>query len=179
MPTSDGETTESLLIITGSMGAGKSTVMAEASDLLVQRGIVHAAIDMDALALAYLPASARNDDLMYKNLASVVQNFANAGVSRFLVARAIERREDLELCRKILPATNTLVCRLLASVGTMQQRIREREIGILQKDFVARVETLNDILDLAKLEDFTLSNENRSLTVVAMEMLVKAGWIPN
>jgi len=168
------------LILTGSMGAGKSTVMAEASDLLAQRQIVHAAIDMDALGLACIPsAHAKNDDLMYANLASVVRNFTIAGVSRFLVARAIERREDLELCREIIPTTDAVVCRLIASVGTMQQRIREREIGILQNKFVARVQTLNDTLDLAKLEDFTISNENRSLTAVAMEMLVKAGWISN
>ena len=33
------------------------------------------------------------------------------------------------------------------------------------------------ILDRAQLEGFTVTNENRSLTDVALEMLVKAGWI--
>jgi len=36
---------------------------------------------------------------------------------------------------------------------------------------------LNVILDRARLEDFAVANENRSLTDVALEMLVKAGWI--
>jgi predicted ATP-binding protein involved in virulence len=44
-----GAITESLLIITGTMGAGKTTVLGEASDILALRGIVHAAIDLDAL----------------------------------------------------------------------------------------------------------------------------------
>ena len=39
----------SLLIVTGTMGAGKSTVLGEASDILAGRGLVHAAIDVDAL----------------------------------------------------------------------------------------------------------------------------------
>jgi predicted ATP-binding protein involved in virulence len=34
MPRSDGELTESLLIITGAMGAGKTAVLGEASDAL-------------------------------------------------------------------------------------------------------------------------------------------------
>jgi hypothetical protein len=33
------------------------------------------------------------------------------------------------------------------------------------------------MLDLARLEDFVVINENRSLSDVAQEMLVKAGWI--
>jgi hypothetical protein len=37
------------------MGAGKSTVLAGASDILARRGAVHAAIDLDALGLAYPP----------------------------------------------------------------------------------------------------------------------------
>jgi hypothetical protein len=50
-------------------------------------------------------------------------------------------------------------------------------LGILQPEYVARVEKLNSILDRAQLEDFTVVNENRPLTDVALEMLVKAGWI--
>ena len=48
---------ESLLIITGTMGAGKTSVLGEASDILALRGIAHAAIDLDALGLAHLPSA--------------------------------------------------------------------------------------------------------------------------
>ena len=67
-----------LLIITGSMGAGKTSVLGEASDLLVRRQIAHAAIDVDALGLAYLPAATRSDDAMYSNLRSVWHCFRGA-----------------------------------------------------------------------------------------------------
>jgi hypothetical protein len=46
-----------------------------------------------------------------------------------------------------------------------------------QLEYVARVEKLNVILDRARLEDFTIKNENRSLTEVAQEMLAKAAWL--
>ena len=168
---------ESLLIITGSMGAGKTSVLAEASDILTLRHIVHAAIDLDALSLAHLPSAASTDGVMYRNLQSVCENYAALGVTRVLVARAMETRAELELCRSAVSAQNTAVCRLTASLSEMQQRVRNRESGILQQQFVDRVAILNAILDRARLEDFTVINENRCINDMAHEMLIKAGWI--
>jgi hypothetical protein len=173
------EETESLLIITGTMGAGKTTVLGEASDILALGHIAHAAIDLDALGLAHLPSAASNDDVMHRNLQSVCKNYASLGVRRFLLARAMEDRAELELCRGVVSATNTVICRLTASIETMQQRVKMRELGVLQREYVARVAKLNVILDRARLEDFTVTSESRSLTDVAHEMLVKAGWISN
>ena len=65
-----------MLIITGTMGAAKTTVMAEASGILALRHVVHAAIELDALRLAHLPSSARNDGVIYGNLDSVSKNYA-------------------------------------------------------------------------------------------------------
>ncbi len=172
-----GGFTESLLIITGTMGAGKTAVLGEASDILAQRRIVHAAIDLDAFGLAYLPSAARSDGVMYDNLRSICGNYAALGVQRFLVARAIEDSAQLELCRDIIPAVNTAVCRLTASIETMKRRVQERDLGISQAEYVARVAQLSVILDRARLEDFAVTNENRSLTDVALEMLAKAKWI--
>jgi hypothetical protein len=169
---------ESLLIITGTMGAGKTSVMGEASDILALQGIAHAAIDLDGLGLAHLP-SAGNDGVMYGNLRSVCENYASFGVRRLLVARAIEDRAELELCSDVVSASTVVVCRLIASMETMEQRVRLRESGISQRDYVARVAELNTILDRAQLENFTVTNENRPLTDVARELLVKAGWISN
>jgi len=159
------------------MGAGKTAVLAEASDILGQRQVVHAAIDLDALGMAHLPFAARSDGVMYDNLRSICRNYAALGVHRFLVARAIEAGAQLKLCREIIPAAHTIVCRLTASIETMQRRVQIRDSGISQKESVARVAKLNDILDRSRLEDFAVANEDRSLTEVALEMLVRAGWI--
>jgi hypothetical protein len=175
----NGAVTESLLIITGAMGAGKTSVLGEASDILALRHIAHAAIDLDALGLAHLPSAASNDGVMYRNLQSVCKNYASLGVSRLLLARAMEDRAELELCRDVISATNTVVCRLTASIEAMQQRVKMRESGVSQRKYVARVAKLNAILDRARLEDFIVTSENRSLTEVALEMLVNAGWISN
>jgi hypothetical protein len=134
-----------LLIITGTMGAGKSAVLAEASDILAQRRIVHAAIDLDVLGLAHLPNATPSDRVMYDNLRSVVSNYAALGVQRFLVARAIENEAQLQLCRDIIPAANIVVCRLSASIEAMERRVQLRESGILQSEYVARVAKLQEM----------------------------------
>jgi phosphosulfolactate synthase (CoM biosynthesis protein A) len=165
------------LIVTGTMGAGKTAVLTEASDILSRRGIVHAAIDLDALGVAHLSGTAPSDTVMYENLRSIGRNYAALGVQRFIVARAIEGGAQLKLLRDMIPTVRTTVCRLTASLEMMERRVEMRELGISQRELVARVAKLHEILDRARLEDFTVANENRALTEVALEMLVRAGWI--
>src|ERR1700685_3128544 len=56
-------------------------------------------------------------------------------------------------------------------------RVQRREMGVKHREYIARSATLHAILDTARLEDFTISMENRSPTDVANEMLLKAGWV--
>ena len=159
------------------MGSGKTTVLFEASDLLTVQNIPHAAIDLDAFGTVYLPSSVDTKPLMYRNLRSVWENYAQVGLTRLLLARAIEDRSELEYCRNAVSRSKVVICRLTASIKTMQDRVQSRELGSLQQSFVARVTELNAILDRAHLEDFLLLNENRPVTDVANEMLVRAGWL--
>lgn len=82
------------------MGAGKTSVLGEASDILRLRNVAHAAVDLDTLGLAYLPSGDTNA-VMYRNLDSVCKNYAALGVKRLLLARAIEDHAELELCRGV------------------------------------------------------------------------------
>jgi hypothetical protein len=168
---------DAVLIITGSMGSGKTAVLFEASDILAARNIPHAAIDLDALGTAHLPPGVQDKELIYRNLRSVCENYADVGLKRLLLARAMENREELGCCREAVKARNVAVCRLTASIQTMQVRVRSREVGALQDSLVRRVAELNAILDRARLEDFALNNENRSVTDTALEMLTRSGWL--
>ena len=114
------------------MGSGKTTVLSEASDLLTARNIPHASIDVDALGTAPLLPTLQNHHLMYQNLQSVWENYAQAGVTRLLLARAIEDRAELEQCRNAVSGAKIIICRLTASLKTMQHRVQTREIGTLQ-----------------------------------------------
>jgi cytidylate kinase len=166
-----------LLIITGSMGSGKTAVMAEASDILALRSIPHAAIDLDMLGLAHLPTGAENGDVMHRNLQAVAQNYAAVGVDRILLARAIENQAELERCLSAVGAKEVVVCRLTAPLETMQQRIESRELGVCRGKYIQHVTTLNDALDRAQLENFVVTNEGRPLTEVAKEVFERAHWL--
>ncbi len=76
-----------------------------------------------------------------------------------------------------MAGADVVVCRLTAGLDTMQRRIRIREPGMHQERFVARSRTLDDALERAKLEHFTVVNDGRTITEVAREVLVRAGWI--
>ena len=114
---------------------------------------------------------------MYGNVRSVVQNYAALGIDRFLLARAIESLAELETCRNAVSAQEVTVCRVLARIETMEQRVRNRETGPRREEYVARVSKLNTILDGAAIESFSVTNEDRPQAHSAREMLIKAGWI--
>lgn len=165
-----------VIVITGTMGSGKTTVLAEASDLLKARGIRHAAIDLDALAIAYVPDDPLTD-VAYRNLAAIWTNYAALGITRLLLAAAIENIDELSRIRAVLPAPQIAICRLIATLETMRRRVSVREPGMLHDTLVARVSALDTILDRAALEDFSLTNDGCSVTDVAIELLTRAGWI--
>ena len=159
----------SVLVLSGSMGSGKTTVLGEASDLLAAADIEHAAIDADGLSIGHL-----REDLTARNLAAVWSNYAAAGVTRLILAEAIDGPEKLARIRDAVPGAEIVVCRLRARIETMQQRVRLREPGMRQDEFVRRVAELDRSLIL---ENFTVDNDGRDVTAVAREVLTRARWL--
>ncbi|HUP47777.1 MAG TPA: hypothetical protein VNA04_03205, partial [Thermoanaerobaculia bacterium] len=158
-----------VLVISGSMGSGKTTVMTEASDILTAAGIAHAAIDADLLGIVHLPESS-SANLALQNLAAVWRNYAAAGVTRLLLASAVESAADRDALLRAIPGAHITICRLRAAVSTMQERVRRREPGMLQQKLVDRVAELEAILDSTGLAGFSVANEDRPVTAVAREI---------
>ena len=89
-----------VLVITGSMGSGKTTMIGEVSDLLARCGVRHAALDIDAFGNAHDPDGSIDLAAMaYQNLSAAVRNYRAAGVSTFVMAGAIESRDELAQLR--------------------------------------------------------------------------------
>jgi hypothetical protein len=165
-----------VLVISGGMGSGKTSVLVEASDLLRAADVPHAAIDFDMLAFGHWPSSAP-DDVAYRNLGAVWNTFAATGVERLLISEAVDSANTLDHVRASIPSATVMVCRLRASIHTMRERVWQREFGMLQQQFVDRVEEVEAAIDAAGLEDFSVSNDGRSITDVAREVLERAGWL--
>jgi hypothetical protein len=168
-----------VLIISGSLGSGKTTVLGEASDLLIERQVRHAAIDLDGLAIAWPPVhdAPYNHWIMLQNLSSVWANYAREGVDRLLSASVVESREELAGYERAIPGAQIQVARLVASPETMLARLRIREPGAIQATMLARAPVLAELLEREAPDDFVVNNEDREVGAVAQELLVKAGWI--
>ena len=62
------------------MGAGKTTVMGELSDLLAARGLRHVAIDLDAISLQQVPEPL-SSEIQFGSLAALWPGTASARAS--------------------------------------------------------------------------------------------------
>ena len=160
------------------MGTGKTTVLFEASDLLSEAGIAHAAIDLDCLAVMHPQRGPHGQRLAFTNLAVVWPNYAVAGAERLIVAGVVEDRADLDKFRAAVPGAQPIVCRLIAPLSLMHERLRIREPGMFLNQALARAEELADILSRASVEDFAVDNgPGRSIGTVAREVLSLASWL--
>lgn len=157
------------------MGSGKTTVMGEASDLLREMSIPHAAIDLDAVSIHLFPDTTTKDTDL-RNAAALYANCVAAGVDKILVAAAIENAQSLDGLTRAFSGASVIVCRLTASHETMAARLRVREPGMRQAEFIERSRTLEQRLTDAALEHFRVSNDGRDITAVAREVLERAGW---
>lgn len=181
-----------VLLITGPLGVGKTTVVDAVAERLRAAGVAFAAVDLDALSWAYPPAS--DDDqyrsgLMFRNLASVWHNFRDAGASRLVCARVVESRGELDRYRAAIPDAAISVARLRASDETLQARLSRR---LARRDLIegqdgvnerarrerraARSRELAELMDRQHLEDVLVETDGRDVDAIAREVLQGAGW---
>jgi len=165
-----------LLIVSGTVGVGKSAVLDEIHNVLCSADFPHACIDIDALGLSWPIRGEFNQTRMVENLRCLWANFSAAGARRLAIAGVVERAKDLAAYQQAVPGAQVTLCRLLASETTRLTRLQRREIGAGFEWHVRRTTELEAILDSAALHDFTVLNEDRTVCDVALEVLRRAGW---
>src|SRR5688500_7617641 len=85
------------LIVTGPMGAGKSTAADAVSDALRAAGVPHGFVDLDAFTCyPAAPDDPFRQRLALANLAAVWPNFAASGARYLVLARVVESRAELD-----------------------------------------------------------------------------------
>lgn len=165
------------LLLTGTVGSGKTTIGGECSDALTARQVGNAFVDLDGLIWQWPSTSKWNNDLMFENLASVWPNFAAHGSTHLVLARVLEDPTDLDRYREVVPDAEITVCRLVAPEGERIARLHRRmRPGPLLDWHLDRTIELHDILERAAFEDFVAVND-RVVREVALEVLTKAGWL--
>ena len=166
-----------MLLLTGPVGAGKSTVASAAAYLLREAGVPHAAVDLATIAMAWpVPDDPWNERLAHRNLACMWANFQRAGADRLLLARVLEARSLLRHVVTAVPGAKVTVVRLRAPLAVLQARIRAREAGDPSWFLGAAAHTAQ-VLEQAGVEDHLVDCANRPVLEVAQEVLHLAGWL--
>jgi hypothetical protein len=178
--TNEGQATAKpvpVLLITGPVGVGKSTIAAQAAWLLRQANVPHALVDLDAIEICWpIPADDPwNERLSHRNLACMWANFREAGAERLLLVRVLEDRSLLRHVAEAVPGADVTVVRLRARLAVLQTR-RSREAGDPSWFLGAAAHTA-EVFEQAHIEDYLIDNEDRPVTVVAAELLRQTGWL--
>jgi AAA domain len=167
-----------VLLITGPVGVGKSTVAAEAARLLREANVPHALVDLAWIEQCWpVPADDPwNERLTHRNLACMWANFRQAGADRLLLVRVLEARSLLRYVVEAVPGAEVTVVRLRAPLAVLRARIRSREASDPSWFLGAATHTA-EVLERAGVEDHLVDNEDRPVAAVAEEVLRRVGWL--
>ena len=169
-----------VMVITGPVGVGKTTIAGDISTLLADAGIPHACVDVDALRDAWPapPDDRFNTALGLRNLAAIWRNFQAAGTERVVLADVVERRGDLDGYREAISGAEVTLVRLRAPVATLQARVGKREAGAGCDWHLQRAAELATQMDRDALEDILVETDGRAPEAIAREILARSGWLP-
>lgn len=153
--TTDSPPTVPIVLFTGPVEVGNSTVAMEAARLLKTAQIPHALVDLAWSAVSWPrpPDDPWNERLMYRNLACMWSNFRQAGVERLILCRVLEDRSVLSPIIEAVPGAKITVIGLRAGLAELHPRVRHQ------------------------IEDHVMDNEGRSAAEIAKEALRLAGWL--
>ena len=165
-----------ILLITGPVGVGKSTVALEISEILNKKDISHAMIDIDYLRYAF--PRPKDDpyaiEVGYKNLADVVKNFLDFGVTRLIIPTILEEKEDIERIKQIIPNASVIVVRLRGALSTIENNLKQREIGMGLDWHLQRAKELHEHYEITEIEDIVIDIDNKSINHLANEIIEKS-----
>ena len=122
-------TPASVLVVTGPVGVGKTSVAMAASEALDRAGIAHCLIDLDWLRWCH--PSPQDDPfhiaLGLRNLAAVWREYRSEGARYLLLVDVVEQQaEQVAAYRTAVPGADVLVVRLRASSPTIHRRLEGR-----------------------------------------------------
>jgi chloramphenicol 3-O-phosphotransferase len=166
------------ILLTGTMGSGKTAVTIAIGELLELRGQAYALVDLDWLGWVQpAPASSLTQrSVLAQNLRLIWPTFREAGVERLVLARYVEDRPQLEEFRAALPGTDVFVVRLVASQDVIERRLRARDSGAELAEHLAETARFAARGEANALEDAVVENGDRPLSEVAADVLAAAGW---
>lgn len=169
---------ETLLLISGPVGVGKTTIANELSNLLEDDGVPHTYVDLDYLTCTFPRSDADpyGNKLALQNLQAVWENSRKLGSKNLIIPRVIESKAEAAKIAAVVGIATPIICRLTASDQTLLERVRTREIGSGLLWHEKRSIQLSAELSESKVEQLCIATDNRSVTEIATELMQQVGW---
>ncbi|MDA8069915.1 hypothetical protein [Conexibacter sp. DBS9H8] len=167
-----------VLVVTGPVGVGKSAVLNEAEVMLGDAGVRHATVVLQEIARCTDAGLGDpfNEQIMWRNLASLWSNYSALGIDRLIVEKLVEQREQLRPLSQAVPGARLTIVRLRAPLELIEARIARREPYPDGELSAAR--WLAPRMDRWRCEDFLVDASGTSVREIAAEVLRVAGWLP-
>lgn len=172
-----------VLVVSGTMGAGKTAVASAIGDILGGRGARFGWIDGDALCQAgpIAPGDPHNQALLFDALAGVAPAYRKRGLGIVVIARVVEDPDDraryAHAFRSDGGSADVTIARVTAPEDVRLARIDAREPEGEWREFGrARTVELEASLDALDLEDLAVENAGRPAAEAAAELLDAIGW---
>jgi adenylylsulfate kinase-like enzyme len=167
------------LLLTGTVGSGKTSVADTVGDLLSDAGIANAVIDVDWLRRSWPcpPEDPFNSRMALRNLRAVAQNYLQAGTKRLVLAGVIETRTERNAYQTAVTVPLT-VCRLRVELPTIRQRLirRHEHDNDGLRWHLDRSGELDRILEQAQVEDIVIDATTTSIRQAAEAVMVAISW---
>lgn len=162
-----------ILVITGTVGVGKSSVADEVYEILKKQSAHLALINLDELG--YTGTAPKDDpfniNLRFKNLQAIWKNYEEAGTKGVIIPFVVEHRQSIKRFTQAIPNADIHVIRLDAPIDVVKERIRKRPMGGSLEWHLKRAAELAQILKHNKPEDIVIETVGKSISDVAKEII--------
>ena len=162
-----------LILISGAVGVGKTTIANELSALLVSNAIAHTYVDLDALTHTY-PRPKHDpfgQGFALQNLQAVWGNAQAHNPRLLLIARVIETEAGARKIADAVALDRFTLIQLVARDETLLDRVRQRENGSGREWHEARAIELSRILSQTEFADHVFTTDDKISTEIATEIL--------
>lgn len=168
-----------VLVLSGPVGVGKTTVGEEVSEILDKEGVPHTFIDFDQLRYTYpsIPEDPWSNGLGLQNLESIWKNCFRRGARNLVLSTVIEEQKSVNDLSLAVPGSKLITIQLFASPETLKARVEKREIGSGLDWHKNRALELLEILSSDSVPcDFRIDTEDRPITEIAKEIVSLVKW---
>jgi len=166
------------IVVSGVYGVGKSIVTAQMADLLEERGVRYAALDLDWLSWAWSDPDDDDealDRLMLEHLELLVGNLRRRGNDRYLLAGAVMTRAEWHAIETTMGMPVRLV-RLTAEPTVIRQRLTNEPTTGRLHDARQTEEWLSEPGADEPTADLVIANDGPILDT-AEAILAWSGWL--